>query len=165
MLASFVTGYELSVFLHITVVVVGFGATFAEAITFPVAMRLDPRHLPYVHRLQRSINQWLATPAQVLVLATGFYQVADGDWDLGDVWIGTSILIVVVLAGLVHGYFVPSDRRLEAMISGEVEAAGGGEFTPSEEYMRQARTQGIVGTVTGLLLVLAIFLMVTKPGL
>ena len=49
--------FELSLFLHITAVVVGFGATYAEAIAFPVAMRLDPRHLPYVHELQLAINR------------------------------------------------------------------------------------------------------------
>ncbi|MEK6250556.1 MAG: hypothetical protein AABM43_01225 [Actinomycetota bacterium] len=47
-----VTTYEFSVFIHITAVMVGFGATFAEAIMFPVAMKVSPRHLPYVHRLR-----------------------------------------------------------------------------------------------------------------
>jgi hypothetical protein len=73
-----ITAYEISVFVHVTAVVVGFGATFAESIAFPVALRLDPRHLPYVHRLQLAINQWFATPALVIVLATGIYQTADG---------------------------------------------------------------------------------------
>ena len=36
-----VTSYDFSVFLHVTAVVVGFGSTFAESITFPVAMTLD----------------------------------------------------------------------------------------------------------------------------
>jgi hypothetical protein len=48
-----VTGYDVSLFLHITAVVIGLGSTFVEGLTFPVAMRLDPRHLPYKHRLQR----------------------------------------------------------------------------------------------------------------
>ena len=30
-----VTSYELSVFIHVTAVVVGFGATFAESVLFP----------------------------------------------------------------------------------------------------------------------------------
>ena len=74
-----VTSYELSVFLHITAVVVGFGATFAESIMFPVAMKSRPRHLPYVHRLQLAINQYFATPALVIVLATGIYQVSESE--------------------------------------------------------------------------------------
>ena len=46
-----VTFYDVSVWLHVSAVVVGFGATFAESITFPVAMKMDVRHLPYLHKL------------------------------------------------------------------------------------------------------------------
>jgi uncharacterized membrane protein len=155
-----VTGYNVALFLHITAVVVGFGATFAESVTFPVAMKLDRRHLPYVHRLHLAINAWLATPALVLVLATGFYQVADGDWDLGKFWISASLTIVLVLGGLIGAYLIPADRRLAARA--ERELAAGGDL--SEDYQRQARTTGIVGGVAGVLVVVAIFLMVTKPG-
>jgi hypothetical protein len=160
-----VTGFEFSLFLHITAVMVGFGATFAEAITFPVAMKLDPRHLPYVHRLQLAINQWLATPAMVLVLATGFYQVADADLELGDFWLSAAFAILIIIGGLLGAYFIPTDRKLGAMIEREIAAAGEGSFEPSAEYQAKARTEGIVGTVTGLLLVAAVYLMVTKPGL
>jgi uncharacterized membrane protein len=159
-----ISTYDISVFLHVTAVVVGFGATFAEAIMFPVAMRLDPRHLPYVHALQLAINRYMATPALVIVLATGFYQVAEGNWSLGDAWISASFAIVIVLGGLIGGYFIPADRRLGAMVAGELEAAGAGPVALSQDYRRGARTEGIVGTITGVLLVIAIFLMVTKPG-
>lgn len=40
-----VSSYELSVFIHVTAVVVGFGATFAESVLFPVAMKMGPRNL------------------------------------------------------------------------------------------------------------------------
>jgi uncharacterized membrane protein len=159
-----VTSYNFSVFLHVTAVVVGFGATFAEAITFPVAMKLSPRHLPYVHRLQLAINQWLTTPALVVVLATGFYQVADGDWELGDFWLSASVAIVIVIGGLLGAYFIPEDRRLAAMVERELGASPGGDVQLSQEYLARARREGIVGTLTGLLIVAAIFLMVTKPG-
>ena len=159
-----VSGYELSLFVHITAVVVGFGATFAEAIAFPLAMKLDPRHLPYVHRLQLAINQRFTTPALVVVLATGLYQVVDADYDFGDFWISGSFLIILLLGGLIGAYFIPSDRKLGPMVEREVEAAGGGQVTLSEEYQRAARTEGILGAVAGVLIVVAIFLMVVKPG-
>jgi len=159
-----VSAYELSLFLHITAVVVGFGATFAEAIMFPVAMRLDPRHLPYVHALQLAINRYLATPALLIVLITGLYQVSEGDWELGSFWISATFAIVIIIGGLLGAYFVPADRRLGAMVTRELEAAGDGPVTLSDEYQRGARTEGLVGTVTGLLIVIAIFLMVTKLG-
>ncbi len=158
------TGYEFSLFLHITAITVGLGATFAEALMFPVAMKLDSRHLPYVHRLQLAINQYLATPALVIVILTGFYQVSEGNWSFGSFWISATFAIVIVIGGLLGAYFVPTDRRLGPMVAAEIEAAGDGEVVLSEEYQRQARLEGIVGTVTGVLLVLAVYLMVAKPG-
>jgi uncharacterized membrane protein len=159
-----VTSYEFSVFLHVTAVVVGFGATFAESIMFPVALKLSPRHLPYVHRLQLAINQYFATPALVVVLATGFYQVSEGNWELGDFWISGTLAIVLVIGGLLGAYFIPADRKLGPMVQREIDAAGPGEVELSPEYRRQAMMEGVVGTTVGVLLVVAIFLMVVKPG-
>lgn len=159
-----VTKYEFSIFLHITAVMVGFGATFAEAIMFPVAMKVGARHLPYVHRLGLAINQWLATPALVIVLATGIYQVSEGNWEFSQFWISATLVIVLVIGGLLGGYFIPADRRLAPMAERDIAASGDGEVVLSDEYQRQARMEGIVGTVTGILLVVAVYLMVTKPG-
>jgi uncharacterized membrane protein len=159
MLAS-ITAYSVSVWIHISAVIVGFGATFAEAVTFPVAMKLDKRHLPYVHKLQLFINQRLASPALVVILITGLYQVSKGDWSFGDLWISLSFLIVIVLGGLLGAYFIPTDRRLGAQV--EKELAAGGELSP--DYLAQVRREGVFGTITGVLILLAVFLMVTKLG-
>src|SRR4029450_1576637 len=126
MLPLAVTGYEISLWIHISAVVVGFGATFAESIAFPVAMRLDARHLPYVHRLQLAINQYLATPALVVILVTGIYQVSDADLDFGDFWISASFAILIVLGGLLGAYFIPADRRLGPMVQPDIDPARGG---------------------------------------
>ena len=160
-----VTSYEFSVFIHITAVVVGFGATFAESITFPVAITMNKRYLPYVHRLQRKINQWFAGPALLLTLVTGFYQVSDADLEFGDFWLSGSMTIVLILGALIGAYFIPEDRRLEAMAERDIAASGPGDVELSQEYLRRSRREGMVGGLTGLLIVVAIYLMVTKPGL
>jgi uncharacterized membrane protein len=156
------TAYDYSLALHITAVVVGFGATFAESIVFPVAMKMDKRHLPYVHRLQRVINTFFALPALVVVLATGFYQVSDRDWDLGDAWLSISLALVALIAVVNLAYFIPEDRRLEPMVARDLGATGDGEL--SAEYQSRARREGIAGALTGVALIVIIFLMVTKPG-
>ena len=46
----------------------------------------------------------------------------------------------------------------------EIAAAGVRERTLSDEYQRQARSEGIPGAVAVLLLVVAIFPMVVEPG-
>ena len=157
------TATTFSIFVHVTAVVIGFGATFAESLTFPVAMRLDPRHLPYVHRLHLAMNQRLATPALAVVLVTGIYQAADGPYSMGDPWISASFVTIIVLGALL-GHLVPADRRLGAMVEAELAEAGPGPVTLSEEYQRRARTVGMAGAAAGVLVVIAIFLMVVKPG-
>jgi MFS family permease len=163
-----VTNVEFSIFLHVTAVVVGFGSTFSESVMFPVAMKMSARNLPYVHRLQLAINQWLATPALAIVLATGIYQVTDQDaWGFDQFWVSAAFTIVIVIGALLGAYFIPTDRRLGPMVEREIAAAGDRELSMadlSEEYQRRGRMEGIVGTVTGILLVIAVYLMVTKPG-
>ena len=152
--------YEISVFVNVSAVVVGFGATFAEALLFPVAMKAGVRHLPYVHQVQLAINQRLAGPALGLIILTGIYQTIDGDWGFGSFWISATIAIAIVLGGMIGAYFVPTDRRLTAQAQREIDETG----AVSDEYQRAARTEGILGAVAGLLVILAVFLMVTKPG-
>lgn len=160
-----VSGYEISVFLHVAAAVVGLGATFAMAIAFPLALGMDPRHLPYVHRLSLRLSQFFVLPAIVVILASGFYQVAEGDWDLADAWLSAAIAIVVVLAVLTLAYFIPADRRLGDMAQREIDAAGPGNVELSDDYQRQARREGGIGALTGVLVVVAVYLMVVKPGL
>jgi len=159
-----ISNYEISVFIHVTAVVVGFGATFAESVMFPVALKVGARNLPYLHRLQLTINRFFAGPALLVVLLTGIYQMAEGDWDYGDFWVSGTLAIVIALGALNGAYFLPADRKLGAMVERDIEASGPGEVKLSDEYQRGARLEGILGTVAGLLVIVAIFLMVTKPG-
>jgi hypothetical protein len=46
------------------------------------------------------------------------------------------------------------------MVQRDIDETG----NPSDEYMAEARREGIVGAIAGLLVIAAIFLMVTKPG-
>jgi uncharacterized membrane protein len=159
-----VSTFEISLFIHITAAVVGLGATFAESVTFPLAMKLNPRHLPYVHRLHLAINRWFATPALVLIILTGLYQVEEGGFDIGAAWVSAGFAIVLVLGGLMGAYFIPADRRLAEMAEREIAAAGDGEVVLSDHYQRRARMTGIVGSIAGVLIVAAVFLMVVQPG-
>jgi hypothetical protein len=155
-----ITFYDVSVWLHVSAVVVGFGATFAESLTFPLALKVGKQHLPYVHRLGIAINQRLASPALVLIIITGIYQTADR-WEFSDFWISATFLIAIILGGMNGAYFIPGEKRLLAQVEREL-SADTGEL--SADYQRKARQMGIAGAVAGLLVLLAIFFMVAKPG-
>lgn len=160
-----VTTYELSLFMHITAAVGGLGATFAEAITYATAVRLDPRHLPYKHSLQLAINKYLALPALVVLLATGLYQADEAGFELGRLWLVGAMSIVALLAVMIVAYFIPEDRRLQAILGRDIAAFEGGEVTLSNQYLHRVRVEEVLGAVAGLLVIAAVYLMVTKPGL
>jgi uncharacterized membrane protein len=164
MTVTAITSYDFSIFLHVTAVMVGFGSTYALSVTAPVALKLNPRHLPYVHQLELVLSRFFATPALVVVLATGFYQVSKGNWHFGDFWISATFAIVIIVGGLTGAFFIPSAKKLKALSERDIAAAGDGPVTMSEEYDRRARLEAIIGPITGLLLVIAVFLMTTKPG-
>jgi uncharacterized membrane protein len=164
MTVTAITAYDFSIFLHVSAVMIGFGSTFALSVVSPIALKLDPRHLPYVHQLSLVINRFFATPALVIVLATGFYQVSEGHWNFGTFWISATFAIVIVLGALAGAFFTPSAKKLKALSECDIAAAAGGPVTLSDEYNRRARLEAIVGPIAGLLLVVAVFLMTTKPG-
>ena len=153
--------YSISVWLHVSAAVVGLGATFALSVGYPLALRMDPRNLPYMHHLSLAINRKLAGPALLIILITGIFQVIDGDLSFGDPWISGTFVIVIVLGGLQGSYFIPTDRKLAAMAEKELAA---GATTLSDDYLKQAQREGSIGALAGLLIVAAVFLMVTKVG-
>ena len=117
-------------------------------------MKLDPRHLPYVHALQLAINRRFATPALVIVLITGLYQVDEAGYSFGDAWVSASFLILIVIGGLLGGYFVP-DRPAAARAWCRARST-----RPAPAPSRCRRTtsarraiEGMVGALTGVLLV------------
>jgi hypothetical protein len=156
--------YEFTLWLHVIAAVVGMGATFAMAVLTPVAMGMDPVHLPYVHRVQVTINKYMASPGLLVLIATGIYMVVDGNWDFGSFWVSAAFLVVIVLGGMTGAYFIPADRRLEQMAAADIKASGGGPVKLSEQYLAKSKQAGIAGFGAGLLLVFAIYLMVMKPG-
>jgi uncharacterized membrane protein len=105
--------YEFVLWLHISASMVGLGATFATAVLSPVALSMDPRNLPFVHRVRVTVNRRFGEYGLVLIIATGVFQVIDGNWDFGAFWISAAFLIVFLLGGLLGGYLIPTDRKLE----------------------------------------------------
>jgi Predicted integral membrane protein (DUF2269) len=123
---------------------------------------------PHVHRLQLVINQFFVLPALVIIVATGIYQMSEGNWDYGDFWVSGTLTIVVIIALTVVFFFIPIDRRLLPMIQKALADAGDRELQLADlpgEYQRWGRLEGLVGSILGILVIAAIFLMTTKPGL
>lgn len=150
--------YDVVVAVHVAAVVIAFGVTFAYPVIVPWVTRTQPSAVPMTHRLQAHLNQRLTTPVMVLVLLSGIYLAADRDL-FKQPWVTVPMVIIIVIFGLVGAFFIPQDKKLADLA--ERDLAAGGDF--SAEYQAASRRVAIVGAITGLMILTAIFFMVVKP--
>ncbi len=156
-----VTFYDLVLTIHILAVVVAFGVVFAYAIIDDQLRRAaKPGDLAALHRLHVVLARRLITPAMTVVLLAGLYLALDR-WSLGDPWISATFAILIVLFGLTGAVLVPADVRLAELAERDAKAGG----APSAEYERAAQRANAFGGLALLLVIVAIFLMVAKPGM
>jgi uncharacterized membrane protein len=151
-----ITFYSLVLFVHIAAVVIAFGVLFAYPVLLGAARRGAFADVEWFHRAQLQLNQRVIAPAGAVVLAAGLYLAVEGPYDFGDPWIGTTLLILVVVMGLAGAFFAPRERQLAAL------AEGGGERGAEYEKVLGQLRRGVL--VADALVLVAIFLMVTKPG-
>jgi hypothetical protein len=88
--------------------------------------------------------------------------------DYGDLWVSGTIAILAVVAVILIAFFIPTDRKLLPMIEREIADRGGGEIQLSQlsaAYIRKGKLEGALGTLMGILLIVAVYFMTTKPGL
>lgn len=151
-----VSFYNLVLFVHIAAAIVAFGVTFAYPFFYAFGRRAETRpHVVFWHRVQAAIGQWLITPAATVVLLAGIYLAAEGPYDFGEPFVGAGILIVVLILGVGGAYLAPRERRL-----GDLAA----QDPSSPEYLRLVTQVERVGTFLSALALIALFLMVVKPG-
>ena len=159
MLVRAITFYDVVLTAHILAVVVAFGVVFAYPVIDAFARSSLPTDLAALHRLHLVLARSVITPAMVVVLLAGLYLALDR-FSLGDPWIGATLAILIVLFGLTGAVLTPADKRLAALAERDAGAGGG----PSAEYEEQRRKADAVGGLALLLVIVAIFLMVAKPG-
>jgi Predicted integral membrane protein (DUF2269) len=156
--------YDVIVWLHVSSVVIAFGPTFAFGIYLAMTGRNHPRSLPAVIEAQNVVTRTMVTIGGVLVLLTGIYLTADR-WDFGYFFVTWGLIAIIVLLGLAHGFFLPHDRRALAAAKRDIEAAGSGEVDFGEEFNRASGASARMGPISGLIVILTIYVMAAKPFL
>ena len=157
--------YSFVLFVHIAAVVLAFGVTFSFPIVMSVARRGYERHMGFFHHTQAVLGSRLIGPLGGLVFLAGLYLAIKGPYDFGDPWIGITMAILIIILGVGGGWIGPREERLADMAERDI-AAGPGEGAVrfSREYERLfAQVRGATLAINALILI-AIFLMVTKPG-
>jgi uncharacterized membrane protein len=155
-------GYKILLFLHILAVVLAFGPTFGYAFFFSVAPRY-PTATPAILAGVQKVDKYLVNPGMIVLLLAGFglLSASDGAWDLNDVFVSVGIFAIVALFALQHGFFQPKVREAKAIAERDLKS---GE-TLSPEFEALGDRIGKVGTLAGIVVVVAIFFMTYKPFL
>jgi uncharacterized membrane protein len=149
--------------IHILAVVVGFGVIFAYPLLGVAGERLDPRAMPWFHRMQSMISQRIINPGLLVVLIAGIY-LASKLHQWGSFYVQWGLAISVILGALIGVFFIPNERRLAEIAARDVAAAGDGEVQWSPEYQNLRARVASVGTLASLLVLITIVLMTIRAG-
>jgi uncharacterized membrane protein len=153
-----ITDYSLGLFIHILAVVLAFGPTFGYALFFSVAPQFPRATSALLAGVQKT-DRYLVNPGMIVMLLAGIYLLAEGPWKGSDSFIGVGFAAIIVLFGLQHGFFQPQVREAKALAERDLQSGD----TLSEEFLAVSQRIGRVGSLAGLIVVVAIFFMTVKP--
>ncbi len=148
--------YELTKFVHVLLAIVAVGFNASYGIWLARAAKEPQLTQSHVLRTIKFLDDRVANPAYGLLLVTGLFMVFDAGIPFSRLWIAAGIALWLVLVFVGLGVYTPT---LRAQIRA-LETLGPG----SEEYQRLASRGRNVGIVLALIVVVIVFLMVTKPA-
>ena len=144
--------YDMVLWVHITAVVVAFGALFAYPVFLAVNARAPLGERAGFHELQIAFSKRVTGPVIGVVLLAGAYLATDADlWSAP--WVDAPFVLLLVIAGIGATLL----RRSE---EGMLASARQGDQAGYAAALATARTWT---WVTLALIVVTIFLMTAKP--
>lgn len=154
--------YKLLKFLHIAIVIIAFGSTFAMPFIQGFAERQSVRYARFAQQFFQRLEKMVIIPGAVLVFIFGLGLYFNDQTNYNDdnpAWLSISMawFIVAFLVGL----FIQRKNVDEALRALD-NAPDDGPLP--EGYTKAARKEQIVGGLLGLSIIGIAFLMVWKPG-
>ena len=148
------TSFTVLKFFHILLAIIAVGFNASYAIWLARAAR-EPEHELHVVRGIKILDDRFANPAYGLILVTGLLMVRFGPYKFDQLWIKYALGIYIVLALLAVLVYTPTLRKQVQLL----EAGSGG----TAEYKAASQRGTIVGMILAVLVIVIVFLMVTKP--
>jgi uncharacterized membrane protein len=153
-------------FLHVGGAVLAFGPTF----TFPIIGGMggrEPQHVNFALRVQSRIATVLVVPLALFQAVTGLLLIWKTGFNLFAInWLLVGVALYVVALAISLGISLPAVRELIQLTSAPPPAPPPGAPAPTgpppqvAALVKRARRAGMVNAV---LILVIIFLMVTKP--
>jgi uncharacterized membrane protein len=150
------TLYELLKFVHVLLAIIAVGTNATYGIWLARIARAPVETHGYVLRGIKTLDDWFANPAYVLLAVTGILTALVGGLPLSTFWIAGGIVLWAL--AIVLGFFVYTP-----MLRGQIRAleTNGAD---SREYREAAGNARLMGILIALVVVVIVFLMVTKPA-
>ena len=152
--------YDVVLFFHIAAVVIGLGPTFAYAAYIAAAQREGGQAMPMVGRTIVFWDRTVNTAAMTLILLTGVYLASDGPYGAGSFFISWGFVAIVFFLGVTHAYFIPKTKEAVELAERDV-ANPDGRLSPEFDALNSQIAK--VGTFTGIVIILTIYVMTAKP--
>jgi uncharacterized membrane protein len=153
-------------FLHIFGAILAFGPGFSFMILGPMA-GAEPQHANFAIRFQRRVTMRMIVPLAIFQGVTGLLLVWYTKVNLLTTsWLLLAIVLYLIALGLAIGVGIPTLNRLVALTSAPPPQAAPGDAPrqgPPPEVAALVRRGRLVGMAQSVLIVLIVFLMVTKP--
>jgi uncharacterized membrane protein len=148
--------YQLAKFVHVLLAIIAVGFNASYGIWLARAARAPQATQSHVLRTIKFLDERFANPAYVLLLVSGLFMVVNAGIPFNRFWIAGAIGLWLVLIFVGAGVYTPTLRDQIRVL----EAAG----PESEEYQRLSARGRNVGIVLAIIVVIIVFLMVTKPA-
>ena len=144
--------YDVVLWVHITAVVIAFGALFAYPVMLAANARAPLAERAGLHRAQIAFSKTVTGPVIGLVLLAGIYLATDRSY-WSEVWVTVPLVILFVVAGLGATVLRRAEEGLIAASEAGDEAGYGTALGSAKQW-----TLIVAG-----LIVVAIFFMTAKP--
>ena len=157
--ASFNSGmYQVVLIVHLVGAVVGFGASALGTVMLRRAWVEGPDAAAAVRRsFEFASNRLTDIAAYVAGIAGVVAVLVDDRWDFRQGWVTTAFILYFAWAAIAHGALRPTAAKLAEAMDGGPERA-----EDAERLRRRAERWSML---SNLVIVAAIAVMVTKPGL
>jgi hypothetical protein len=154
MSAAAVQFYDVVLWVHIVAFFIAFGPTYAYGLFFAMAAKAGPAATAQTGRAVKTWDTIAGGIGAVIILASGIYLTADR-WEFSDFFISWGLIVVILILGLTHGFFLPRTQKVIDLLDAGRE----------EEARAEGQTVGKAGAFLGVAVILTIYVMTAKPFL
>lgn len=146
--------YPILKSIHIVAAIVALGANITYAVWFTRAKK-NPEALAFTLHTIKAIDDYIATPAYILLLPSGWLLASLAGWSLTLPWIFTSLILYAVVSVIGLGIYTPTLKKQISI----AERVG----SNAREYKEIAYRSNAIGTALNILVLIIIYLMAAKP--